>query len=36
MVVTDRSLARLETRIHLRDGPQSDDPAGRDGDRVIR
>jgi hypothetical protein len=36
MVATDHSLARLETRIHLRNGPQSDDPARRDGHGVIR
>jgi hypothetical protein len=36
MVATDHSLARLETRIHLRDRPQSDDPPGRNGDGVIR
>jgi hypothetical protein len=36
MVATDHSLARLKTRIHLRDRPQSDDSAGRDGYRVIR
>jgi hypothetical protein len=36
MVATDHSLARLETRIHLRNRPQSDDSARRDGDRVIR
>jgi hypothetical protein len=36
MVVTDHALAWLETRIHLRNRPQSDDSARRDGDRVIR
>jgi hypothetical protein len=36
MVAADRALARLKARIHLRNGPQSDDPAGRDGYRVIR
>jgi hypothetical protein len=36
VVPPNHSFARLETRIHLRDRPDSDDSAGRDGNRVVR